>query len=1229
MTLRQKTLLITGVTLILLVVTLYATSSHVLLNGFAKAESDSARKSIGRLKDGIRYSIEDLDTTVTDYAHWDDTCRFVTDRNENYLRSNLNDETLGTLKVNLVAYVKSSGEVLWGTGFDLQSGLSKPLPRDFQRHLTSQGLLIGAEPKGVKSGILMLSQGAFLLVARPILRSDKTGPPRGTLIMGRLLDREKIARLEEITQCRIASQAFNSAALPADFKQAKSELQYQDPYINVQNGAVVSGYSVVRDAFGKPALIVRANMSRVIYRQGLYSLRALLLSLLGVGAVFTLVGAGLMERLVLSRLVRLSRGLSIISAHGDLHERVPVGEAGGHDELDNLGRDINRMLHALEVAQERQRAGDELFRQMALNASDALYVAYPDEDRIQWYGQIDTMLGYPAGGFNRSLEAWRSVLHPDDLDYVVGMRSRGLAEAANTSGENGAPRPPVGPKSLAYDIEYRVRQTNGTYRYWLDRGKPLQLEATADAPRQTVLIGACTDITEFRHAQDELASSLSLLRATLESTADGVLVVNSQGRIENYNQQFVRLWRLSDDVLSSRDDERFLQSVQSQLADPQAYAERIREMRLHPENEWHDVLRFKDGRIYERTSKPQRVAGRVTGNVISFRDVTSREQAAQALRRSEGRLAGVVETSVDAILIAGRDQRITFANAAAEHMLGVPREEITQGIYNQTVLRLLAPGGEPLSADELPFERVLRSGEAVRGVECSIETPTGRRVWLSVNAAPLLDLNGEISGVVLSASDVTLQRALEERLAHQAFHDPLTGLPNRALFLDRLDVALSRTVRTGQAVAVLFIDLDNFKVVNDSLGHSTGDHLLMAVADRLQTCLRGGDTASRFGGDEFTILLDNLNAPEQAIQIAERILESLRVPLMLTAREVTITPSIGIALGTRAADLPFEGAFFDRAKADSHAEELVRNADTAMYEAKKNGRACYAIFQATMNVAALKRLNLENDLRRALERDEFVLHYQPEILLATGALAGMEALIRWNHPERGLVPPLDFIPLAEETGLIVPLGWWVFEEVCRQTRLWQQEWRDLATPFPHISINISARQLRHPDLVGNISRLLQASQLDARMFVLEITEHVMMEEAESSVTTLHALKALGLRLAIDDFGTGYSSLSYLRSFPLDFLKLDRRFVAGLSKAGGDEVVVSSMIELAHNLGLTVIAEGVETEREAQRLIEMDCALAQGYFFARPLSVDALAQFVRENGHKTKELGAIAPVEPRE
>ncbi len=1210
MNLRQKTLLITGLTLILLVVALYATSSRILLSGFANAESESALRRVERVKDELR-DLNDLDTLTTDWAHWDDTYRFINDRNAEYIQSTLNNETLSGLKVSLIAYAKPSGELVWGTGFDPRAGRAKALPRDFGSYLTPQGVLVtGTKPEGVKRGILMLSEGAFFFVARPILRSDKSGPSRGTFIEGRLLDREKFLRLEQRAQCRIVSQRLGGAALPPDFEQAKFELQQRDPYIKVRNDATISSYTLVRDAFGKPAFLLRADVPRVIYRQGLYSLRALLLSLLAVGTVFTLVGAGLMERLVLSRLMRLSRGVGAISAHGDLRERVPIPESRGHDELDNLSRDINRMLHALELAQERQSAGDELFRQMALNASDALYVAYPDEDRIQWYGQIDAMLGYRPGGFDRSIEAWREALHPDDVDYVLEKRSVGLAEAASVTEKNESRESP-GRQSLAYDIEYRVRQTDGTYHYWLDRGKPLQLDANADTPRQTVLIGACTDITEYRRADEELARSLSLLRATLESTADGVMVVNTQGRIENYNQQFARMWRIPEDLLASRDNERLLAFAQNQLADPQAYLERVHELKLHPESEWHDVLRFKDGHIYERTSKPQRVAGRVTGSVVSFRDVTAREQAAQALRRSESRLAGVVETSVDAILIAGRERKITFANAAAERMLGLPREEITQGIYNQTVFRLLGPESEPLSEKELPFERVIRSGEAVRGVECSIETPTGRRVWLSVNAAPLLDLSGEISGVVLSASDVTLQKALEERLAHQAFHDVLTGLPNRALFLDRLDVALSRTIRTGQAVAVLFIDLDNFKFINDSLGHSTGDQLLVSVADRLQTCLRGGDTASRFGGDEFTILLDNLSAPEQAIHVAERILESLRTPLMLTAREVTITPSIGIALGTRAAELPFEGAFSDAARASSQAEELLRNADTAMYEAKKNGRACFAVFQATMNVAALKRLNLENDLRRALERGEFVLHYQPEVVLKTGALAGMEALIRWNHPERGLVPPLDFIPLAEETGLIVPLGWWVFEEVCRQTRLWQQEFHDLATPFPFVSINISARQLRDPALVENISRVLQASQLDPRTFVLEITEHVIMEEAETSVTTLHALRALGLGLAIDDFGTGYSSLSYLRSFPLDYLKLDRRFVAGLSKVGGDEVVVTSMVELAHNLGLTVVAEGVETEREAQRLLSMNCALAQGYYFARPLGADAMTQFMRE------------------
>jgi diguanylate cyclase (GGDEF)-like protein len=422
----------------------------------------------------------------------------------------------------------------------------------------------------------------------------------------------------------------------------------------------------------------------------------------------------------------------------------------------------------------------------------------------------------------------------------------------------------------------------------------------------------------------------------------------------------------------------------------------------------------------------------------------------------------------------------------------------------------------------------------------------------------------------------------QEQLWHQAFHDPLTGLPNRALFRDRLVHALARADRQVQPVGVLVLDIDNFKVVNDSLGHAYGDQLLLAVAERLRSCLRLGDTAARLGGDEFTVLVEDVGHVDELTAVAERIAEALRQPVQLDGRQVVTSASIGIALsGPR----------------NKPAEALLRDADLAMYRAKANGKARWQLFDDTLELQAMERLEVETDLRQALERQEFRVYYQPIVSLADGRIVELEALVRWQHPERGLVQPGAFIPIAEETGLIVPLGQWVLEQACQQARMWQDA--SPANKSLVMSVNLSARQFQHPMLVADIERAVRQSRLDPRSLKLEITESVVMQDVESTLATLHALKALGIQLAIDDFGTGYSSLTYLKRFPIDTLKIDRSFVDGLGQDAQDTAIVRSVVALAKTLNLSVTGEGVETVEQQTHLEGLGCDLAQGFMFARP------------------------------
>ena len=424
-----------------------------------------------------------------------------------------------------------------------------------------------------------------------------------------------------------------------------------------------------------------------------------------------------------------------------------------------------------------------------------------------------------------------------------------------------------------------------------------------------------------------------------------------------------------------------------------------------------------------------------------------------------------------------------------------------------------------------------------------------------------------------------------DQLARQAFRDSLTSLPNRALFMDRLAHALTRTERRGEQLAVLFLDLDRFKVVNDSLGHGVGDQLLIGVSQRLAACLRPEDTIARLGGDEFAILLEDVKDERGPTSAADRLTGELQQPFVVEGREVVITVSIGIAMSTARRMTP---------------EDILRDADLAMYHAKCKGKARYEVFDKSMNAPAQERMDLELDLRNAVARGEFVLHYQPVVELPTGRITEVEALVRWKHPQRGLLFPADFVGLSEETGLIVPLGRWVLHEACRQTRQWQ-----LAAPAMKLasSVNLSARQLQQPGLVEEIDAVLRETRLDPSALRLEITETVVMHDAPTTLAKLEALKALGVQLAIDDFGTGYSSLGYLKRFPVDTLKIDRSFVKGIGRDVEDSAIVRAVITVAKSLGLSVTAEGIETADQLDQLRTLGCDHGQGYFFAKPMTSD--------------------------
>jgi diguanylate cyclase (GGDEF)-like protein/PAS domain S-box-containing protein len=472
---------------------------------------------------------------------------------------------------------------------------------------------------------------------------------------------------------------------------------------------------------------------------------------------------------------------------------------------------------------------------------------------------------------------------------------------------------------------------------------------------------------------------------------------------------------------------------------------------------------------------------------------------------------------------------------------------------------------------------------------------SGHEVWVHWSVSMVRDQYSKSVHLIFQIQDITDRKLAEQQLHHDAFHDALTGLPNRALFMDHLKLAIARSRRnTAARFAVLYLDLDRFKIINDSLGHTIGDQLLVGIADRLKKNLRPGDTVARLGGDEFTILIEDIADETESIQVAERIQQELSIPFILSGREVFTTVSMGIA--------PSETGY-------ERAEDILRDADTAMYRAKSLGKARYEIFDKAMHARAINLLQMETDMRRALDREEFLLHYQPIVALDNFRLRGFEALVRWQHPERGFISPMDFIPVAEETGLIIQLGEWVMREACRQMQRWQK--RFPVDPPLFISINLSSKQFSQNTLISTFSNILDETGVKPQTVKLEITESVVMENIDTATDMLRQLRSLGVQLAIDDFGTGYSSLSYLHRFPIDTLKIDRSFVTRMSENNENTEIVRTIVVLAQNLGMDVVAEGVETNEQLVLLQKLGCENGQGYFFSKPVHSDGAEKIIAE------------------
>lgn len=572
----------------------------------------------------------------------------------------------------------------------------------------------------------------------------------------------------------------------------------------------------------------------------------------------------------------------------------------------------------------------------------------------------------------------------------------------------------------------------------------------------------------------------------------------------------------------------------------------------------------------------------------TVRSMIERAANAEALFDEKERAEVTLNSIGDAVMSTDIHCAVTYLNTVAEGLTGWSREEAL-GRPLANVFRIIdAKTREPVVN---PMELAIRENRTVGLTpNCILVRRDGVEAAIEDSAAPIHNRRGQVTGAVMVFHDVTSARAMSLRMSHLAQHDGLTDLPNRILLNDRLTQAIALARRHHGKLAVLFIDLDRFKHVNDSLGHAMGDRLLQAVAARLLSCVRSSDTVSRQGGDEFVILLSEVTHGGDAAFIAEKILRVLREPNRLDDHDLHLTGSIGIVT------YPDDGC---------EGEVLLKNADFAMYQVKNNGRDNYQFFKPDMNERAIARLSLENDLRHALQRGEFLLHYQPKVDLQTNAISGVEALIRWRHPQRGLVSPVDFIPVAEECGFIVPIGRWVLREACRQAHAWQ-----LAGVEPiRVAVNVSAVELRVHGFVDSVSAILREAELEPACLELELTETFLMQDSTSTAVVLGGIRNLGVRIALDDFGTGFSSLSYLRRFPIDTLKIDRSFVHDLTTDGENASIVSAVVAMGRSLSMQVVAEGVETREQFAFLREHNCPQGQGYYFSYPMVAGEFSQLV--------------------
>ena len=838
-------------------------------------------------------------------------------------------------------------------------------------------------------------------------------------------------------------------------------------------------------------------------------------------------------------------------------------EDGGEQVWHGVMVDITE----LKRTEEALRETEDRYRTLVEQIPAVTYIDRADGSFEALYTspQIEDMLGYTSEEW-LTQRLWEKRIHPEDRDRILAADD--LLEV------DGQP----------FSEEYRLLAKDGRV-VWV-REEAVLIRGAAGEPLYWQ--GVIHDITQHKEVEEALKREEERFRSLVQNASEVILVMGVDDAVRYASPALEQVLGYkpeevtgndSFDVVHPDDKLRVREVIADAVKSPgisMSVGLRLR----HADGSWRHV----ESNCTSLVDDPA-----VGGVVFNSRDVTERVRAEEALMESERRFRSSFEHAAVGMALVGSEGRWLRVNRSLCEIVGYKDEELLQRTFQD----ITHP--EDLDKDLRQARRLLEGEISSYQMEKRYIHKDGHVVWVLLNGSLVRDEAGNPLYFIAQVQDVSARKRIEGQLQRQALQDPLTGLPNRTLFVDRLGRALERTRRRkDRRVAVLFMDLDGFKVVNDSLGHEAGDLLLTLVAERLGRCLRPEDTLARFGGDEFVVLIEDVGGNEEAVRVAGRIAKELGQPFLVNGHELFTSASIGIGLGDVWTKTP---------------EYLLRDSDVAMYKAK-NGGSGYRVFESAMYEGAMKRLALEGTLRRAIERDEFVLHYQPMASISTGEIVGTEALVRWQHPEHGLLAPSGFIPVAEETGLIVPMGRLVLMEACRQAKEWQRRYPK-APPLA-VGVNLSARQLRHPGLVSEVADTLKHADLDPGSLTLEITESTFVEDERSTGEALRRLKELGVRLTIDDFGVGYSSLSYLRYLPVDGLKLDRVLVGSLDTDAKNLAIVRAVVDLGHALGMDVVAEGVETHEEFEELRRLGCGLGQGYYYWSPRPAKEADQLLASN-----------------